>query len=140
MIYAFSLLFVILGLLVAIPAFRKLLYMGSIKKKSEITMGEVMSISNVMKRGGWWMSRIAAVEVVDHDRPLIVYQPTKEKEMSVEVNPSNFLSGRKYTVGESAEVAYDLSEPWHAYLVREWTATIRDLSIGTAMSVAAIIL
>jgi hypothetical protein len=139
MIYAFSLLFVILGLLVAIPALRKLIYMQGIKTKSEVTTGRVMSIPNVMKRGGWWMS-IFAMEVVNHDRPLITYQPVKGKEMSLDVVPSNFLSGRKYKTGQSVEVAYDLSEPWRAYPVREWSATARDLWIGIAISIVGVIL
>jgi hypothetical protein len=140
MIYAFSLLLLVLGLLVAVPALRKLIYMQSIRKKSEITTGQVASIPNIMKRGGTWMSNIAAVEVVNHDRPLILYQPTQGKEMSVQITPSNFLSGRKYQTGESVEVAYDLSEPWRAYPVREWTAAVRDLSLGTAITVAGVVL
>lgn len=60
--------------------------------------------------------------------------------MSVEVIPSNFLSRRKYQAGESVEVAYDLSEPWRAYVVREWTATNRELWIGAVLSIAGIAL
>ena len=93
-----------------------------------------------MNTGGWLMGMVSASEMVNHERPLVTYQPPQEKEMSIEVIPSNFLSGRKYQVGESVDVAYDVSEPWRAYLIREWTATARDLWLGVAMSVVAMIL
>jgi hypothetical protein len=77
---------------------------------------------------------------VNHERPLIAYQLPGEKELSVEVIPSNFLSARKYQVGEAVDVAYDLSEPWRAYSVREWAAAARDLWFGTAISIVAVFL
>jgi hypothetical protein len=93
-----------------------------------------------MNTGGWLMGGITANEMVNHQRPLVTYQSPQGKEMSVEVVPSNFLSRRKYQAGEAVGVVYDLSEPWRAYLAREWTASARDLGIGTALSVVAAIM
>lgn len=140
MIYGFALLLMILGLIVSIPALRRLLRMQSIKKKSRVTLGRVDSRASAMNTGGWLMGAVSANEMVNHERPLVTYQPSPGKEMSIEVIPSNFLSGRKYTVGEAVEVAFDLTEPWRAYLIREWRATVRDLWLGSAISVVAVIL
>jgi hypothetical protein len=140
MIYGFSLLLLILGLVVGVPALRKIIYMLQIKKNSATTLGNVISTKSAMNTAGWLMGMVSASEMVNHERPLVTYQPPHEKEMSIEVIPSNFLSRRKYTAGESVEVAYDLSEPWRAYLVREWAAANRDLWIGIAMSIVAVVL
>jgi hypothetical protein len=140
MIYSLSLLLLVLGLVVGIPALRKIISMRQIKKNSGTTLGNVVSTKSAMNTAGWLMGMVSASEMVNHERPLVTYQPPHEKEMSVEVIPSNFLSRRKYTAGESVEVAYDLSEPWRAFLIREWTATTRDLRLGMLMSVTAVIL
>ena len=140
MIYGISLLLLVLGLVVAIPALKKLLYMQSIKKNSQITLGRVDSRNSAMNTGGWLMGMVSASEMVNHERPLVTYQPPQEKEMSIEVVPSNFLSGRKYQVGESVDVAYDMDEPWRAYLIREWATAIRDFWIATGILVVAVIL
>ena len=140
MIYGFSLLFMILGLIVGITALRKIIYMGAIRKNSRITTGTVVSRKSANNTAGWLMGMVSATEVVNHERPLIAYQLPGEKELSVEVIPSNFLSARKYQVGEAVDVAYDLSEPWRAYSVREWAAAARDLWFGTAISIVAVFL
>lgn len=93
-----------------------------------------------MNTAGWLLGSVSASEFVNHERPLITYESPDGKELSIEVIPSNFLSRRKYIVGESVEVAYDPFEPWRAYVVREWRAAIRDFSIGTILSIVAIVL
>jgi len=140
MIYGFSMLFLVLGLLVGVPALRKIMYMFKIKKNSGTTLGNVVSTKSAMNTGGWLMGDVSASEIVNHQRPLVTYQSPQDKEMSVEVIASNFLSTRKYKAGESVEVAYDLSEPWRAYVVREWTAANRDLWIGAVMSILGVAL
>lgn len=132
MIYNFSLLLTVLGLVVGVPALRRLRYMLTINKNSSTTLGSVISTESAMNSAGWLFGMASASEIVNHDRPLVTYQSPDGEEMSIEVVPSNFLSRRKYRIGESVEVAYDLSEPWHAYLIREWRATLRDFGIGTA--------
>jgi hypothetical protein len=86
------------------------------------------------------MGMVSASEMVNHQRPLVTYHSPQGKEMSIEVIPSNFLSRRKYTAGESIEVTYDLSEPWRAYVVREWAAAWRDFGIGAVMSIVGVAL
>ncbi len=141
MIYGIALLLLILGLVIDIPAMRRLAYMFAIKKKSGITMGSVTSRKSAMNTAGWlYLGAVSASEVVNHERPLVTYQTSQGKEMSVEVVPSNFLSRQKYTPGEAVEVAYDLSAPWHAYLVREWKATLREIWISTGIVAIAIVL
>ena len=140
MIYGFSMLILVLGLVVAFPALRKIRYMFRIKKNSGRTMGNVASTRSAMNTAGWLMGMVSASEMVNHQRPLVTYQTPDGKEMSVEVVPSNFLSTRKYQAGESVEVAYDLAEPWRAYVVRDWNAANRDLWMGTAMSIAGVVL
>lgn len=140
MIYNFSLLLTVLGMVVGIPALRRLLRMLTIRKNSGTTTGSVVSTKSAMNSAGWLMGMVSASEMVNHDRPLVTYQSPEGKEMSIEVVPSNFLSRRKYRVGEPVEVAYDLSEPWHAYLVREWRATLRELGIGTVAFLVGVIL
>jgi hypothetical protein len=93
-----------------------------------------------MNSAGWLMGMVSASEMVNHQRLLVAYQSPPGKEMSIEVVPSNFLSRRKYTAGEAVEVRYDLSEPWRAYLIREWRATAREVGLGAALSIGAVIL
>jgi hypothetical protein len=140
MIYGISLLLFILGLVVTIPALRKLFRMRGIKKQSQVTLGRVESADNAINIQRSFMGMFVADEVINHQRPIIRYQPAQSEEMSVEVIPSTFLSGRKYENGEEVEVVFDLSEPWRAYPVREWAAAARDLWIGIAISVAAVVL
>jgi len=140
MIYGISMLLFVLGLVVGIPALRRMMYMLTIRKNSGTTIGNILSTKSAMNTGGWLMGAVTASEMVNHQRPLVTYQSPQGREMSIEVVPSNFLSRRKYTVGETVEVRYDLSDPWRAYLVREWQAAARDVWLGTAMSVAAAIL
>ena len=140
MIYGISMLLLVLGIVVALPAFRKLVYMRRIKKTSQTALGRVESTDNAIQGQRSFMGMFVADEVVNHQKPLIRYQPAQEKEMSIEVIPSTFLSARKYEAGESVEVAYDLSEPWRAYPLREWTATARDLWIGTILMIVGIAL
>ena len=116
------------------------MYMLRIKNNSGRTMGNVASTSSAMNTAGWLMGGASAHEIVNHQRPLVTYQSPQGKEMSIDVIPSNFLSRRKYQVGESVEVAYDVSEPWRAYVVREWTATNRDLWIGAVISILGVAL
>ena len=105
-----------------------------------ITTGTVVSRKSANNTAGWLMGMVSATEVVNHERPLVAYQLPDEKELSVEVIPSNFLSARKYQVGEAVDVAYDLSEPWRAYPIREWAAAARDLWLSTAICVVAVTL
>jgi hypothetical protein len=140
MIYGISMLLLGLGLLVAIPASRRIMYMSKITNNSGRTMGKVVSTRSAMNSAGWLMGGVSANEIVNHQRPLVTYHSPQGREMSIEVIPSNFLSTRKYKEGESVEVAYDLSEPWRAYLVREWSASVRDFWIGTALTIAAVTL
>jgi hypothetical protein len=140
MIYGISMLLFVLGLAVTIPALRKIMYMYTIRKNSVSTTGNVLSTSSAMNSAGWLMGMVSASEMVNHQRLLVAYQSPQGKEMSIEVVPSNFLSRRKYTAGEAVEVRYDLSEPWRAYLIREWRATAREVGLGAALSIGAVIL
>jgi hypothetical protein len=140
MMYSLSFLLFILGLLVGFPALRKIRHILVIRKRCEITMGNVVSTTSAMNTAGWLMGMVSASELVNQQRPLVSYHAPGGKELSIEVIPSNFLSGRKYRAGESIEVAYDRLEPWHAYAVQEWTAAWRELGIGAAISVLAILM
>jgi hypothetical protein len=140
MIYNLSLLLSILGLVVGIPALRRLMHMLTIRQNSRMVTGSVISTKSAMNSAGWLMGMVSASEMVNHDRPLVTYRFPEGKEMSIEVVPSNFLSSRRYRIGETVEVAYDRSEPWHAYLVREWRATLRELGIGTVTFLVGVIL
>ena len=93
-----------------------------------------------MNSAGWLVGMVSASEMVNHQRPLVTFQTAQGKEMGIDVVPSNFLSRRKYVLGEAVQVTYDLTEPWRAYVVREWAATLRELWISTATLIIAIIL
>ncbi len=140
MIYGLSLLLLVLALVVGVPAMRRFASMLTIKKNSGTTVGNVASRESAMNTGGWLLGAVSASEVVNHERPLVTYQAPAGKEMSVEVIPSNFLSQRKYITGETVEVVYDRSEPWHAYLTREWSATLREIWISIGIVAVAVIL
>ncbi len=140
MIYGIALLLLILGLVIDIPAVRRLSHMFAIRKNSRLTNGNVASTKSAISTAGWLFGAISASEVVNHERPLVTYQTSQGKEMSVEVVPSNFLSRQKYTAGESVDVAYDVSQPWRAYVVREWSATLREMWIGAGILALAIVL
>ncbi len=140
MIYGIALLLLILGLVIDIPAMRRLAHMFAIKKNSKLTTGNVATTKSAISTAGWLFGAISASEVVNHERPLVTYQTSQGKEMSVEVIPSNFLSRQKYTTGEAVAVAFDTSQPWRAYVVREWDATLRELWIGAGILALAIVL
>lgn len=140
MIYGIALLLIVLGLIVASSALRKLIRMQGIRKNSSRTPGTVESTASAMNTGGWLLGAVSASEMVNHQRPLVSYHPDAGTEMSIEFVPSNFLSRRKYKAGESVDVAYDLAEPWHAYVVREWAAAWRDVWLGSALSILGLFL
>lgn len=66
MIYGLSLLPLVLGLLVGVPAVRKLMYIFSIRKNSGSTMGNVVSTKSGMNTAGWLMGGVSASEIVNH--------------------------------------------------------------------------
>jgi hypothetical protein len=140
MIYGIAMLLIVLGLLVASSALRKIIRMQKIKRNSRRTQGTVESTASAMNTGGWLLGAVSASEMVNHQRPLVSYHPDAGTEMSIEFVPSNFLSGRKYRAGDFVDVAYDRAEPWRAFVVREWAAAWRDAWLGSALSILGIFL
>ena len=133
MIYGFSLLILLLGLVVGIPALRKMVYMRDIKKNGVSTMGNVKSTKSAM---GWMW----AAEFGNQDRPLISYQSPEGNEMILEVTTSSVLPKRNYQPGEAVEVLFDVTRPGRAYLLREWKAVLSDIWIGIGALITAIFL
>ena len=85
---------------------------------------------------GALLTALPEITLKDVVKSLEAHLPARHKQLL----PSNFSSSRKYQVGEAVDVAYDLSEPWRAYSVREWAAAARDLWFGTAISMVAVFL
>ena len=134
MIYVFSFLLLLLGLVFGIPALRKLIYIRTINKTGVTTRGQVISTSSALGRG-WWTAGLG-----NQDRPLIRYQSSTGTEFLLEVTTSSAWFKSNYQSGELVEVRYDQNTPGRAYSVREWQAVQSDLWIGSASLAAAIIL
>jgi hypothetical protein len=133
MIYGFSLLFLLLCLVIGIPAIRQMLFMQDVNKNGATTTGEVKSSKSAM---GWlWMSSFG-----NQDRPLIRYQSPSGTEMLLEVTTSSVLPKRRYEPGQTLEVRYDSSRPGRAYLVAEWKVIVRELWLGSGALAMSIVL
>ena len=133
MIYGFSLLFVLLGLVLILPALRKLAFMRDVNKNKGVTTGSVISTKSAM---GWmWV-----VSFGNQDRPLIRYESPTGTELILEVTTSSVLPMRRYENGETVEVVYDREHPGRAYAVRERKFALDDLWAGGVALVVAIAL
>jgi hypothetical protein len=103
MIYGISMLLFVLGLVVGVPALRRMMYMFTIRKHSGSTMGNVLSTKSAMNTGGWLMGMVTASEMVNHQRPLVTYQSPQGKEMSLEVIPVIFCRDENMQQGMSSK-------------------------------------
>jgi hypothetical protein len=132
MIYAFSVLFFILGLTTGIPAFLQWKRMKAIRQSSETTFGVVRSVGS---SGGWnflgEMGRSA--------RPLVAFR-VQDTEHKVEMTDNSGFMNRRYEIGDTVEVVYHKETPWKAYLKQEWNNYRRDLWITAAEIVLAVVL
>jgi hypothetical protein len=132
MIYAFSALFLLLGMTTGIPAFFQWRRMENIKRSSGTTLGVVRSVGN---SGGWnflgEMGRSA--------RPLVAFQ-VRDKEFEVQMTDNSGFLNRRYQTGSTVVVVYDKEMPWDAYLQLEWTLTHRDLWKAAAEIILAVVL
>ena len=133
MIYGFSLLFLLLCLVISIPAVRQMLFMRDVNKNGATTTGEVKSSKSAM---GWlWMSSFG-----NQDRPLISYQSPSGTEMVLEVTTSSVLPKRRYEPGQAVAVVYDSTRPGHAYLATEWKVVVQEIWLGSGALVMSIAL
>ena len=123
MIYAFSLLFFLLGLSTGIPAFFQWKRMETIRQSSETTFGVVRAVGR--SNPGWNFLG----EVGRSARPLVAFH-VGDKEFEVEMTDNSGFMNRRYDTGNTVEVVYQKEEPWKAYLTMEWTFTRRDLWIA----------
>ena len=132
MIYAFSLLFFILGLATGIPSFFLWRRMRTIKQASATTSGVVRTVgrSNI----GWNFLG----EVGRSARPLVAFR-VQDKEYEVEMTDNSGFMNRRYEAGNTVEVVYSQESPWKAYLTSEWNFTRRDLWIGVGEIVLALV-
>ncbi len=132
MIYAFSVLFLLLGLSTAIPAFFQWRRMEAIRRSSETTFGMIRSVG---RSSGWNFLG----EVGRSARPLVAFQ-VQDKEHEVEMTDTSGFLNRRYEAGATVEVVYEKDMPWSAFLTLEWNLTRRDLWIGAGEVILAIAL
>lgn len=133
MIYAFSVLFFILGLSTGIPAYLQWRRMEVIRRSGETTFGVIRSVGS--SNNGWNFLG----EVGRSTRPLVAFQ-VRDKEHEVEMTDSSGFLNRRYEAGATVEVVYEKDMPWSAYLTLERNHTRRDLWIGTGEVILAIVL
>jgi hypothetical protein len=119
MIYAFSLLFFLLGLSTGIPAFLQWKRMETIRQNSESTFGVVRSVG---RSSGWNFLG----EVGRSARPLVAFR-VQDKEYEVEMTDTSGFMNRRYETGDTVKVLYHKETPWKAYLQLEWDLTRQDL-------------
>lgn len=119
MIYAFSVLFFILGLTTAIPAYFQWKRMENIRQSGETTFGVVRMVG---RSSGWNFLG----EVGRSARPLVAFR-VQDKEHEVEMTDNSGFLNRRYETGDTVEVIYHKETPWKAYLKKEWLITHRDL-------------
>ena len=131
MIYAFSVLFFILGLSTGIPAFLQWRRMEAIRQSSESTFGVIRSVG---RSSGWNFLG----EVGRSARPLVAFQ-VRDKEHEVEMTDTSGFLTRRYEAGATVEVVYEKGTPWNAYLTLERTLTRRDLWIGAGEVILAVV-
>jgi hypothetical protein len=130
MIYALSLLFALLGLVLGIPAARALLRFRQINRNSRTISGEVISASSTM---GWlWTAGFGS-----STRPLIRYFSPKGNELKLEIVDSSMFTNRKYFAGMAVDVIYDADMPGRAYARPEWGSARQDLLLGIGAFVLA---
>lgn len=132
MIYAFSVLFLLLGLSTGIPAFFQWKRMETIRQSSETTFGVIRSVGS---SGGWNFLG----EVGRSARPLVAFR-ARDKEYEVEMTDSSGFMNRRYESGATVEVVYEKDMPWSAYLTLERNFTRRDLWIAVGEVILAIVL
>lgn len=132
MIYAFSLLFFILGLSTGIPAFFQWKRMEAIRRSSETTFGVIRSVG---RSSGWNFLG----EVGRSARPLVAFQ-VRDKEHEVEMTDNSGFLNRRYETGGTVEVVYHKEMPWKAYLKQEWNNYRRDLWTAAAEVILAVVL
>ena len=131
MIYAFSVLFFILGLSTGIPAFLQWRRMEAIRRSSESTFGVIRSVG---RSSGWNFLG----EVGRSARPLVAFQ-VRDKEHEVEMTDTSGFLTRRYEAGATVEVVYEKGTPWNAYLTLERNFTRRDLWIGAGEVILAVV-
>lgn len=133
MIYAFSLLFFLLGLSTGIPAFFQWKRMETIRRNSKTTFGVVRIVgrSNI----GWNFLG----EVGRSARPLVAFR-VQDKEHEVEMTDNSGFMNRRYDAGNTVEVVYHKDMPWKAYLTNEWNFTRRDLWLAVGEIILAAML
>ena len=133
MIYAFSLLFFLLGLSTGIPAFFQWKRMETIRRNSKTTFGVVRTVgrSNI----GWNFLG----EVGRSARPLVAFR-ANDKEYEVEMTDNSGFMNRRYEAGATVEVVYQKEKPWSAFLIEEWNYTHRDLWIAAGEIALAAVL
>ena len=123
MIFVFSFLFMLMGLVFGIPAFRKWLFMREVRRNGANTQGTVLTTKSAT---GW----LWAATFGNQDRPRVRYQSPTGTEMILEVTTSNFIPQRSYEPGEVVDVIYDTTQPGRAFTVRDSKATVVDLWVG----------
>lgn len=132
MIYAFSVLFFILGLATGIPAFFQWKRMETIRRSSDKTFGVVRSVG---RSGGWNFLG----EVGRSARPLVAFR-VRDTEHEVEMTDNSGFLNRRYEAGGTVEVVYHKETPWKAYLTLEWALTRRDLWLAVGEVILAVVL
>lgn len=132
MIYAFSVLFFILGLSTGIPAYLQWRRMEAIRRSSETTFGVIRSVG---RSSGWNFLG----EVGRSARPFVAFR-ARDKEYEVEMTDTSGFMNRRYEAGATVEVVYEKDTPWSAYLTLEHNFTRRDLWTAVGEIVLAAVL
>jgi hypothetical protein len=133
MIYGISLLLLLLGLVLGVPALRNLIRFRSIRRNSRKTTGQVISADSVL---GWlWTAGFGS-----STRPLIRYQSPSGSEFKLEIVDSSMFTNRRYTTGMPVEVIFDVDMPGRAFAGLEWGSALRDLwaAVGALVLAAAL--
>ncbi|MDO8754803.1 MAG: DUF3592 domain-containing protein [Anaerolineales bacterium] len=133
MFYAFSVLFLVLGLVTGAPAVFRSIQMKKIRQNSSTTVGMIKSSQSSL---GWLMTS----ELGKVSRPLILFHTPDDKEHIIEIIDNRGFLSRRYETGESVDVVYDKSAPEKAYLKREWDIARRDLWKAAVEIVSAAVL
>ena len=152
MIYVFSLLLLLLGPVMCIPAIRQLLNMRDINKNKTTTQGKVLSLNSLLgvqggrlatpsnqarsaSAWGWWTAGLG-----NQDRPLIQYHSDSGADLVLEITTSSLLYKRRYETGQAVDVTYDSTSPSRAYAAPEWNSVLRELWMGSgALSIGIIL-
>lgn len=121
-----------LGVVLGLPALRQLMRIRRDRKSSVVVAG---TVSSSRSAAGW----LRTADYGSQKRALITCQTPKGVDMGVEAAHLGRVPIRKYEARQSVEVMFDSSDPGQAFVVDKLNGALREIWLGSAALVGALI-